>query len=150
GGAEEKSLLGSFREADEAGFAIGVGSDLEIELVKVHKSISDVDADVGGVNGLAIFIGNDEIGGAGAETGVDFGHGFRVDGGSVGGFESGWHTLIRVRPTLSRWSSADWELAIVKSALALRVRGYQRSLRRTGCESIIFGTVTRPCSESSI
>src|SRR5208337_39834 len=84
GGAEEKSLLGSFREADEAGFAVGIGSDLEVELVEAHKTVGDVDADIGGVDGLAVFIGDDEIGGAGAETGVDFGHGFRVDGGSVG------------------------------------------------------------------
>jgi len=82
GGAEEKSLFGSFREADEAGFAVGVGSDLEVELVEVHKSVGDVDADVGGIDGLGILIGDDEIGGAGAEAGVDFGHGFGVDGGS--------------------------------------------------------------------
>ena len=79
GGTEEKSLLGSFGEADEAGFAVGIGSDLEVELVEAHKSISDVDTDIGGVDGLADFVGNDEIRSARAEAGIDFGDGFRVD-----------------------------------------------------------------------
>jgi hypothetical protein len=78
GGAEEESLFGIFGEPDEAGLAIGIGSDLEIELVEVHESVSDVDADVGGVDWRTGGIGNNEIGSAGAEAGVDYGNGFRI------------------------------------------------------------------------
>lgn len=82
GGAEEEALFRCVWEADEAGFAIRVGSDLEVELVEVHESVSDVDADVGGVNGLTGIIGDDEIGGAGAEAGVNFRDGFGIGLGS--------------------------------------------------------------------
>ena len=78
GGVEEETLFGGFGKADEAGFAIGVGADLEIELVEVHESVGDVDADIGGIDGSAGIVGDDEIGGAGAEAGVDFGDGFGV------------------------------------------------------------------------
>src|ERR1700683_1614829 len=89
GSAEEKSLLGGLGEADEAGFAVAVGSNLEVELVEAHKSVSDMDADVGGGDGRPGLVGDDEIGGAGAEAGIDFGHGFGVDGGGGTGPRSG-------------------------------------------------------------
>ena len=78
GGTEEESLLGIFGEPEETGLTLGIGSDLKVELVQVHESVSDVDANVGGVHWLAVFVGNDEIGGASAQAGVDFGDGFRV------------------------------------------------------------------------
>ena len=65
GGAEEKSLLGGLGEADEAGFAVAVGSNLEVELVEVHKSVSDMDADVGGVDGRPGRVIRGKLGAAG-------------------------------------------------------------------------------------
>ena len=78
GDAKKETLLRAVGETEEAGFALGIGSDLEVELVQVHESVSDVDADVGGVDGLTLRVGNGEIGGAGAEAGIDFGDGFGV------------------------------------------------------------------------
>jgi hypothetical protein len=112
GGAEKEALLGIFGQSDEASFAVGVGSDLEVELVEVHPSVGDVDADLGGVDGLGILAGDGEVGGARAESGVDFGDGFGIDRSGVrwqGGGEncegeneseekaSGWHTLEYAR-----------------------------------------------------
>jgi hypothetical protein len=133
GGAEEEALFGIFGESDEAGFAVGVGSDLEIELVEVGESVGDVDADVGGVDGSAGFVGDGEIGGAWAESGVDFGDGFWVGLGVVflvsrGGvglsngegekgqsegdreraFGWGWHTLLEyARRAIAMCSKKD-------------------------------------------
>ena len=54
----------------------GIGSDLEVELVEGHESVSDVNSYVGGIHWRASLVNNDEISGAGSETGVDFGNGF--------------------------------------------------------------------------
>ena len=78
-------MLGIFGEADESCLAIGIGADREVELMQVHESVGDVDADVGGVDRLARVVGDGEIGGAGAEAGIDFGNGLRVDRGGVHG-----------------------------------------------------------------
>jgi len=79
GGAEEESLLGIIGETDEAGLAVGVGSDFEVEFVEAHEAVGDVDADVGGINRLARVVRDNEIGGAGAQAGIDFSDGRRVD-----------------------------------------------------------------------
>lgn len=77
-GREEQSLLRMFGQADEAGFAVGIGSDLQVELVKAAEAVSDVHADVGGVDGFAGGVVDYEIRGAGAKSGVDGGYGFGV------------------------------------------------------------------------
>ncbi len=89
GGAEEESLFGRIGQASEAGFAIGVGADFEVELVQARESISDVDADVGGVDGRVGGICDGEIDRAGADGSVDYGDGFRVGFGVLGVDEGG-------------------------------------------------------------
>lgn len=84
GSVEEESLLGIFGEPDEACLAIGIGSDLEVELVEAHEPVGDVDTDVGGIDGLAVFLGDNEIRSARTKAGVDFGDGFGVDFGVCG------------------------------------------------------------------
>lgn len=83
-GAEEEALLGMFGQADETGLAIGIGADLEIELVEAAETVGDVDANVGVVDGLAGVVVDGEVGGAGAQAGVDGGDIFGGVGG-VGG-----------------------------------------------------------------
>ncbi len=89
GGAEEESLLGIIGQASEAGFAIGIGADFEIELVQAGESVGDVDADVGGVDGRAGGISNDEIDRAGADGSVDYGDRFGIGFGVLGVGEVG-------------------------------------------------------------
>ena len=71
-------MLSAIGKAFKPGFSVGIRSDLEIELVQVHESVGDMDADVGGIDRHAGVVGDGEIGGAGAQTGVDDGDGFRV------------------------------------------------------------------------
>ena len=143
GGVEKEALLGIFGKADEASFAVGVGSDLEIEFVEVHPSIGDVDADFGGVDGLGIVVGDGEVGGARAKSGVDFGDGFGIDGSGVRGRSggencegenesekgaSGWHTL-RVRQGVrgrSSWRGVRHCLKSSDSTRASRVASEPR------------------------
>src|SRR6202041_1417636 len=88
GSAKKEALLRAIGKAFKPGFAVGIRSDLEIELVQVHESVGNADADVGGIDRHAGVVGDGEIGGAGAKTGVDDGDGFRVHrrgGGGRGG-----------------------------------------------------------------
>ena len=161
GGTEEESLLGIFGEPDETGLALGIGSDLKVELVQVHESVSDVDANVGGVDWLAVFVGNGEIGGARAEAGIDFGDGFRVhfrvcrmgglgertckcenqqsegNGESEGVSEGGKHTLLEYAKEWSRGQMGS-NSHHQQEPIGIKGSGYQRSLPRCGWESIIF------------
>lgn len=75
---EETSFFEVVREAGEAGFAVDVGADFEIELVKAAESVGYVNFDLGGINRLAGFVGDGEIGGTGADAGIDRGDGVRV------------------------------------------------------------------------
>src|SRR6202034_1744728 len=84
GGAEEESSFGSIGQAGEASFAIGVGADFQVELMQARESISDVDTDVGGVDGRGGGVGGDEIRGARADASVDYGDGFGVGFGGLG------------------------------------------------------------------
>ena len=79
GGEKEEALLGTGGKPDEACFALGIGSSLEVEFMKIHESIGDADSDIGGIDGLAGGVGSGEIGGAGAEAGIDDGDGFWVN-----------------------------------------------------------------------
>lgn len=84
GSLKEESAFGDGGKADEAGFAGGVGADLHIELVRVEKSVGDVDPDGGGVDGRSVGISDGEAGGAGAEPGIDLGDGLGVGWGRRG------------------------------------------------------------------
>ena len=112
GGAEVEAVLGAVGQADEARLAIDVGALFEVELVKGAESISDVDFDLGSVNGGAGGIGDGEIGGAGSDAAVDGRNGVRIRGslreGERGQYESGGekdktdqflhiHTTLRLR-----------------------------------------------------
>jgi hypothetical protein len=77
---EEQPALDSVGEAGEADFSVDIGADLEVELVGVHESVGDVDFDFREVDGLAVGIGNGEVGGAGAKAGIDDGNGFGIGG----------------------------------------------------------------------
>jgi hypothetical protein len=78
GSFEEESLLEALREPDEAGFAIDVGPDFEIELMEATESVGDVNLHFGGIDWLAIGVGDGEVGGTGAQSGIDDGNGMRV------------------------------------------------------------------------
>jgi len=77
-GFEEESALDAVGEAGEVGFAVDVGADFQIEFAGAQESVRDVDFDFGEVDGLVVGVGDGEVGGAGAEGGVDDGDGFGV------------------------------------------------------------------------
>jgi len=89
GGSKEKSFLTLVGKADEASFPVGVGAGFEIEFVEVQPAIGDVETDLGVVDGRTAGVVDGEVGGAGAESGVDLGDGFGV--GGRGGL--GWSAL---------------------------------------------------------
>jgi hypothetical protein len=171
-GEEKEALLAAIGKADEASFAIGVGSNLQVEFVEIHETVSDAELDSSGVDRLAVRVGNGEIGGAGAEASIHLGDGFRVYGRRGEGWQGeeknneggdGWqrsaamdseHT--RIEYAKGRLEALYWKLGseivapghlLCEAAIGVRDTGYQRSLLRVECESIIFGTVTRPRSE---
>ncbi len=78
GGAVEVSAFGVGGESDEARFAVDVGVDCEIDAVE--GSVLNADIDLGVVDRLVAGVGDDEIGGAGAEFGVDLGDGVGIGG----------------------------------------------------------------------
>lgn len=73
---KEEALLGIFRQANETGLALSVGTDLQVKFVEIHESVGDVNSNVGGIDGQAGYVGNDEISGAGTQAGVDLSNGF--------------------------------------------------------------------------
>ena len=77
-GFEEQSAFDAVGQAGEAGFAIDICADLEIELVGAHKSVGDVDFDLGQINWLVVSVSDGEIGSAGTKTSVDDRYGFGV------------------------------------------------------------------------
>jgi hypothetical protein len=84
GGLEEESLFDAVWQAGKARFAIDIGPDFEIELVEAAESIGDVNFHFGGIDGLVIGAGDGEVGGAGAQSGVNYGNGMRIGGLRLG------------------------------------------------------------------
>jgi len=86
GGLEiEAASLEAVGEAGEAGFAVGVGADFEVEFVEAAESVGYMDFDFSGVDGFMVGVGDGELGGAGADAGVD-----RRDGVRVGSLGKAW------------------------------------------------------------
>lgn len=81
-GTEIETLLNAVGKAGEAGFAIDVGVDFEIEFMEAPSAVGDVNFHFGVVDGLAVDVGDGEVGGAGTDAGIEGGNGVRVDSGS--------------------------------------------------------------------
>jgi len=84
GGVEGEAAFQVIGQAGEAGFAVGVSADLEVELVKTAETVGDVNVYFRGVDCGAGGIGDDEIGGAGADCAIDDGDGLGVGRGRLG------------------------------------------------------------------
>lgn len=87
GGVKSQAALEFVGEAFDAGFSVGVSTYFEVEFVGVHEAVSDMDADLGVIDGSSGAVGDGEFGGAGSGAAVDDGDGFRVGGLTAGG---GW------------------------------------------------------------
>ena len=59
-------------------FAVDVGADFEIELMEAAESVGDVNFHLCGIDGFVVSVGDGEVGGAGAQSGIDCGNGMRV------------------------------------------------------------------------
>jgi hypothetical protein len=71
GGVEIEAMLDAVGESGETRLAVDVGAEFEVELAGVHESVSDVDFDLCGVNRSAGWVGDGEVGGAGADAAVE-------------------------------------------------------------------------------
>ena len=79
GGLEiQSTFLEAVGKADESGFAIDIGADFEVKFVEAAESVSNMDFDFRGVDGLVIGVGDGEVGGARAYARVDRWDGVRV------------------------------------------------------------------------
>jgi hypothetical protein len=105
GGLKEEAMLDVVGKSCEAGFAVDVGVDLEIEFANAPCAVGDVNFDGGVVDGGAGAIGDDEIGGAGADGSVEGWDGVRVGSGlGLGCWES-----CEGRGGQERAKEQDWE-----------------------------------------
>jgi hypothetical protein len=84
GGFEEQSVFQPIRQSGETGLAINVGPDFEIQFVGAEKPVGDAHSHFGVVHRLLIWIGDGEIGAAGAQVGVDDGDADRALGRVLG------------------------------------------------------------------
>ncbi len=71
--AEFQRLLGSRREALEAGFSVVVGPNFQFDLAQAHESVTDCDIDFGVVDWFVRRVLHREIDGAWPGVGADIG-----------------------------------------------------------------------------
>jgi hypothetical protein len=84
GGFEEQSFFEAIGETGEASLAVNVGADFKIKFVEARESVGDVNLDFGSIDGLVVGAGDGEIGGAGAESGIDGRDRMRIGGLRLG------------------------------------------------------------------
>ena len=68
---EKESGFDMVGKAGKAALAVYIGPYFEVEFAHRPEPIGDVDFDLGGINRLVIGVSNGEVGGTGADAGID-------------------------------------------------------------------------------